>query len=57
MPLKEIMAFDPYAWAAMVTKMGQQGMAMEAIKAGAVDFVVRPFKPYRVKTALDKLLD
>ena len=54
--LKEIMAFDPNARAAMVTVMGQQGMVMEAIKAGAVDFVVKPFEPDRVKAALDKPL-
>ena len=54
--LKEIMAVDPNARVAMVTAMGQQGMVMEAIKAGAVDFVVKPFEPDRVKAALDKLI-
>ena len=54
--LKEIMTIDPNARVAMVTAMGQQGMVMEAIKAGAVDFVVKPFEPDRVKAALDKLI-
>lgn len=54
--LKEIMAFDSNASVAMVTAMGQQSMVMEAIKAGAREFIVKPFEPERVKTALKKLI-
>lgn len=54
--LKEIMAFDSNACVAMVTAMGQQSMVMEAIKAGAREFIVKPFEPERVKTALTKLI-
>ena len=54
--LREIMALDSSAKIAMVTAMGQQSMVMEAIKAGAKDFVVKPFEPDRVKATLDKLL-
>lgn len=54
--LKEIMAFDPNARVAMVSAMGQQGMVMEAIKAGAREFVVKPFEPERVQAALQKLV-
>ena len=54
--LKEIMAFDSNANVAMVTAMGQQSMVMEAIKAGAREFIVKPFEPERVKTALTKLI-
>ena len=54
--LKEIMAFDSNACVAMVTAMGQQSMVMEAIKAGAREFIVKPFEPERVKTALSKLI-
>lgn len=54
--LREILALDPDARVAMVTAMGQQGMVMEAIKAGAKDFVVKPFDPDRIKAALDKLV-
>lgn len=54
--LKEIMAFDSNASVAMVTAMGQQSMVMEAIKAGAREFIVKPFEPERVKTALTKLI-
>ena len=54
--LRQIMAFDSNAKVAMVTAMGQQGMVMEAMKAGARDFVVKPFEPDRVKATLKKLL-
>ena len=53
--LREILAFDPSAKIAMVTAMGQQAIVMEAIKAGARDFVVKPFDPDRVKAAVNKL--
>ena len=54
--LREILAFDPSAKIAMVTAMGQQAIVMEAIKAGARDFVVKPFDPDRVKAAVNKLV-
>lgn len=54
--LREIIAFDSNAKVAMVTAMGQQGIVMEALKAGARDFVVKPFEPDRVKATLEKLL-
>ena len=41
--LKEIKKIDPDARVAMVTAMGQQSMVMEALKAGARDFVIKPF--------------
>jgi two-component system chemotaxis response regulator CheY len=36
--------------------MGQQAIVMEALKAGAKDFVLKPFQPDRVLSALNKLL-
>jgi two-component system chemotaxis response regulator CheY len=54
--LKEIRKLDPNARVAMVTAMGQQGIVMEALKAGARDFVLKPFQPERVLAALQKLL-
>lgn len=54
--LREILTFDPSAKVAMVTAMGQQGIVMEAIKAGARDFVVKPFDPDRVTAALKKVI-
>ena len=54
--LKAILAFDSGARIAMVTAMGQQSIVMEAIRAGARDFVVKPFDQDRVKQALAKLV-
>ncbi len=54
--LKEIRKLDPAAKVAMVTAMGQQAIVMEALKAGAKDFVLKPFQPERVLSALQKLL-
>ncbi len=54
--LKEIRTLDPSARVAMVTAMGQQTMVMEALKAGAKDFVLKPFQPQRMLAALQKML-
>lgn len=54
--LKAIREMDPLARVAMVTAMGQQAIVMEAIKAGAMDFVLKPFQPDRMLSALQNLL-
>ncbi len=54
--LKEIKKVNPDARVAMVTAIGQQQVVMEALQAGAKDFVVKPFQPERVLAAVEKLL-
>jgi two-component system, chemotaxis family, chemotaxis protein CheY len=54
--LKEIRSIDPNANVVMCTAMGQKNMVVEAIQAGAKDFIVKPFQPDRVIEALQKLL-
>jgi len=54
--LKEIRKLDPLARVAMVTAMGQQAIVMDALKAGAKDFVLKPFQPDRILAILQKLL-
>jgi two-component system, chemotaxis family, chemotaxis protein CheY len=54
--LKEIRKLDPDARVAMLTAMGQQAIVIEAVKAGARDFVVKPFDATRVVQAVEKLL-
>lgn len=39
---------DANATIVMVSALGQQSMVMAAIKAGARDFIVKPFQPDRV---------
>ena len=54
--LKEIRRIDPEARVAMVTAMAQQGVVVEALKAGAKDFVVKPFEPDRLVAAVNRIL-
>ena len=46
--LKAIRAADPNANVVMCTAMGQENMVVEAIRSGAKDFIVKPFKPERI---------
>lgn len=54
--LKKIIVFDASAKVIMCSAMGQQGMVMDAIKAGAKDFIVKPFNGERVINAVKKVL-
>lgn len=54
--LKMIKESDPSARVVMCSAMGQQGMVMDAIRSGAVDFIVKPFDTDRVIKALEKAL-
>ncbi|MGM8214479.1 response regulator [Bacillaceae bacterium W0354] len=54
--LKEIMAEDPSAKVIMCSAMGQQAMVIDAIQAGAKDFIVKPFQADRVLEAIKKVL-
>ena len=52
--LKGIKSFDKEAKVVMCSAMGQQSMVMDAIQAGAVDFIVKPFDSDRVIQSLNK---
>ena len=52
--LKEIRAFDPEASVVMCTAMGQKNMVLEAVAAGAKDFIVKPFQPDKVLESIQK---
>jgi len=54
--LKEIRALDSEARIVMLTALGQESVVLDAIKAGAKDFVVKPFEPDRVLAAIEKVL-
>ena len=54
--VKGIIQFDPQAKVLMVSAMGQQQLVVEAIQAGAKDFVVKPFEASKVKTALERIV-
>jgi two-component system chemotaxis response regulator CheY len=54
--VREIKAIDSSARIIMCSAMGQQAMVIDAIQAGASDFVVKPFQPERVLEAVAKVL-
>ncbi|GAB7388228.1 chemotaxis protein CheY [Bacillaceae bacterium] len=54
--LKEIKKIDPNAKVIMCSAMGQQAMVIDAIQAGAKDFIVKPFQADRVLEAVRKTL-
>ncbi len=53
--IKAIKDIDPEAQIIVCSAMGQQKMIIEAIEAGAKDFIVKPFKEGRVIEAIRKL--
>lgn len=55
--VKEIKSIDSAARIIMCSAMGQQSMVIDAIQAGAKDFIVKPFQPERVLEAVGKALD
>lgn len=54
--LKEIKKINPDAKIIMCSAMGQQAMVIDAIQAGAKDFIVKPFQADRVLEAIKKAL-
>jgi two-component system chemotaxis response regulator CheY len=53
---REILEMDKNARIIMVTALGQERMLIESFKIGVKDFVVKPFKPERLLTAVEKAL-
>jgi len=53
--LKAIMQLNSSAKVVMLSAMGQQGIVLDAVMAGAKGFVVKPFKEETVIAALSKL--
>ena len=54
--VREIVKGDAEAKIVMCSAMGQQALVVEAIQAGAKDFVVKPFQPSRVLEAVQRVL-
>ena len=55
--VREIIKGNPTAKILMCSSMGQQSLVVEAIQAGAKDFIVKPFQPSNVLEAVKKVLD
>ncbi|HDP70456.1 MAG TPA: response regulator [Actinobacteria bacterium] len=52
--IAEIKKVDPDAKIIVCSAMGQQNMVIQAVKAGAKDYVLKPFQPARVLDAVRK---
>ena len=55
--LRAIRAADPPARVTIVTAVGHYVQVKDALSAGAVDFVVKPFNNQRLLVALTRMLD
>lgn len=54
--VKHIHEEHPLARIIMVTALGQRAIITDALKAGAADFVVKPFDPAQVIATVQKIL-
>ena len=54
--LKAILKEDPQAQVVMITALGQKDQVLNAIKAGARDFIIKPFDHDRVAETLTGIL-
>ena len=52
--LKMLRSIDPRAIVVMCSSLGQQEYIIRAVQLGARDFIVKPFKPERVVSAVQK---
>jgi two-component system chemotaxis response regulator CheY len=53
--LREIIALDPAAKVVMCSALSQESKVLEAVKAGAKDFIAKPFQATRVLSAIAKV--
>jgi two-component system chemotaxis response regulator CheY len=53
---REIVQLDPAAVVVMCSALGQESLVMEAIEAGATDFIVKPFRGEDVLSVVKKVL-
>lgn len=55
--LRQIRTKDPNAKVIMCSAMGQEAMVVDALKQGAKDFIVKPFKADRIMKAVKSILE
>ena len=54
--IKKIMEIDSQAKIIVCSAMGQKALVIEALNAGARDFIVKPFQAERIVNALQKIV-
>jgi len=52
----EIKKIDPDAKIVMCSALGQQNTVMSAIKAGAKDFIVKPYQPEKILSTIKRFV-
>ncbi|MBN2554191.1 MAG: response regulator [Spirochaetales bacterium] len=55
--MKKIFEIDPQARIIICSAIGQQNLIVDAINSGIKDFIVKPFKPERLLSAINKALE
>ena len=55
--VKDILVRYPAARIVMCSALGQETLVMESLEAGAMDFIVKPFRPESVLETLEKILE
>lgn len=55
--LQEIREHNPNAKVVMCSTMGQEAIVMQTIKLGAMDFIVKPFKPDRIEKTMKAIFE
>ena len=55
--LRRLRQHDPDARIVMCSALGEQAMIVRAIQLGARDFVIKPFRPERVVSAITRTLE
>jgi two-component system chemotaxis response regulator CheY len=55
--LRRLRNMDPGARVVMCSALGEQALIVRAIQLGARDFVVKPFRPERVVSAVTRVLE
>jgi two-component system chemotaxis response regulator CheY len=54
--LKKLRMLNPRVPVVMCSALGEQDMIVRAIQLGARDFVVKPFRPERVVSAIERVI-
>lgn len=54
--VQEIKNRDPEAKVVMCSALGQQTMVMAAVKAGAKDFIVKPYQPEKILATIKRFV-
>lgn len=54
--VQEIKKHDPSAVIVMCSALGQQTMVMNSVKAGAKDFIVKPYQPEKILDTIKRFI-